>query len=216
MRSLGAEYSHRSGAQNAEYQKLNGKLQLSATINTQLNDELNKKSEQICQLHSTNTKLNADVGKLESEIRYMLDGEKRVLEQIAAERENAEKTKADYDECEGTLKTVTAERAEAKSRIGILNGEVSCRRNRKNRILLSEQIFSFSDRKIAKVIGWVTGRSPKAEKPFDWSEQNVQTNEESIECIEGESTWLYGIHMIPGTRCMEFKVNPLCFAGTQT
>lgn len=99
---------------------------MSATINTQLNDELNEKTEQICQLHSANTKLNADIGKLESEIRHMLDNENRVVEQVTAEREVAEKTKAAYGECEATLKTVTDERNAAKNKIDVLSGEVSC------------------------------------------------------------------------------------------
>lgn len=112
--------------QNVEFQKLSSKLQLSATINTQLNDELNEKTEQMCQLHSANTKLNADIGKFETEIRRMLDNESRVVEQVAAEREIAEKTKAAYDECEATLKRISNERNEAMSKIGVLSDEVRC------------------------------------------------------------------------------------------
>lgn len=125
MRSLNDNFVQRSEVQNVEFQKLSSKLQLSATINTQLNDELNEKTEQICQLHSANTKLNADIGKLETEIRHMLDNERQVVEQIIAERENAAKINAAYGECEATLKRVTDERDEAKSKIGIVSDEVS-------------------------------------------------------------------------------------------
>lgn len=115
--------------QNVEYQKLSSKLQLSATINTQLNDELNEKTEQISQLHSANAKLNADISKLETEIRHMLDNERRVVEQVAAEREIAEKMKAAHGECEATLKSVTFECHEAKCKIGVLTDEVSSSSN---------------------------------------------------------------------------------------
>lgn len=125
MRSLNDEFSQRSEIQNVEFQKLNNKLQMSATINTQLNDELNEKTEQICQLHSANTKLNADIGKLESEIRHMLDNENRVVEQVTAEREIAEKIKAAHGECEATLKNVIDERSAAENKVDILSGEVS-------------------------------------------------------------------------------------------
>lgn len=118
------EFAQRSEKRNVEIQKLSSKLQLSATINTQLNDELNEKTEQICQLHSANTKLNADIGKLESEIRRMLDNESRMVEHIAAEREAAEKSKAAHGECEATLQTVTDERDKGRNEIGTLNDEV--------------------------------------------------------------------------------------------
>lgn len=125
MRSLNEGFTLRSEVQNVEFQKLSGKLQLSATINTQLNDELNEKTEEICQLHSANTKLNTDIGKLEAEIRHMLDNERRMVEQVAGERESAAKTNTAYSECEVKLKTVTDEHSLAKSKISVLSDEVS-------------------------------------------------------------------------------------------
>lgn len=119
------EFTQRTEIRNVEFQKLDSKLQLSASINTQLNDELNEKTEQVCQLHSANAKLKADIGELESEIRRMIDNEKRGIEQIAAERKITERTKAAYAECEATIKTVTDECIETKSKVGVLSAEVS-------------------------------------------------------------------------------------------
>lgn len=42
--------------QNDEIQRLNGKVADLTTMNTQLNDELNEKAEQMCQLHSENSR----------------------------------------------------------------------------------------------------------------------------------------------------------------
>lgn len=119
------EFAQRSEIQNVEFQKLNSKLQMTATINTRMNDELNEKTEQICQLYSANTKLNADIGKLETEIRHMLDNEKQVIEQINTDREIADKTKVAYGKCEATLQTVTDEHNKVLSKFNVLNEEVS-------------------------------------------------------------------------------------------
>lgn len=42
--------------QNDEIQRLNGNVTDLTTMNTQLNDELNEKAEQMCQLHSENSR----------------------------------------------------------------------------------------------------------------------------------------------------------------
>lgn len=50
------EHSIRLEKQNEEIQRLNSKFKDSTGINNQLNDELNEKTEQICQLHSENSR----------------------------------------------------------------------------------------------------------------------------------------------------------------
>lgn len=42
--------------QTDEIQRINGKVNDLTAMNTQLNDELNEKAEQICQLHSENSR----------------------------------------------------------------------------------------------------------------------------------------------------------------
>lgn len=170
LRSLNDEFTQRSEIKNVEFQQLDSKLQLSASINTQLNDELNEKTEQICQLHSANAKLKADIGKLESEIRRMIDNENRVVEQIAAERETAERTKAAYGEWEAQIKTVTAERNEAESKIDVLGAEVGysielfwlygC-------ILNIDWVISLLERWFAKRVEGLAGTYSKAEARFE-------------------------------------------------
>lgn len=46
----------RLAKQQEEIQLLNAKLKNTTLINTQLNDELNEKTEQICQLHGENSR----------------------------------------------------------------------------------------------------------------------------------------------------------------
>lgn len=53
---MNEEYAERLDKQNDEIQRLNLKLKDSTSINGQLNDELNEKTEQICQLHSENSR----------------------------------------------------------------------------------------------------------------------------------------------------------------
>lgn len=50
------EQAERLGKQNDELQRLNAKLKDATLINKQLNDELNEKTEQICHLHSENSR----------------------------------------------------------------------------------------------------------------------------------------------------------------
>lgn len=50
------EYVERLEIQNDELQRLNLKVKDATMINKQLNDELNEKTEQICQLHSENSR----------------------------------------------------------------------------------------------------------------------------------------------------------------
>lgn len=52
------DYSIRLGKQNEEIQRSNSKLKDACVANTQLNDELNEKTEQICQLHSENSRFS--------------------------------------------------------------------------------------------------------------------------------------------------------------
>lgn len=49
-------YAECLGKQNEEIQRLNGKVNDLTSMNTQLNDELNEKADQICQLHSENSR----------------------------------------------------------------------------------------------------------------------------------------------------------------
>lgn len=50
------EYNDRLEKQNEEMQRMNAKLKDTTLINQQLNDELNEKTEQICHLHSENSR----------------------------------------------------------------------------------------------------------------------------------------------------------------
>lgn len=50
------EHIDRLEKQNDELQRLNGKIKDVTLINNQLNDELNEKTEQICHLHSENSR----------------------------------------------------------------------------------------------------------------------------------------------------------------
>lgn len=56
MKQQNEEYADRLEKQNEELQRMNSKLKDVASINTQLNDELNEKTEQICKLHSENSR----------------------------------------------------------------------------------------------------------------------------------------------------------------
>lgn len=50
------EYVERLEMQNDELQRINLKVKDATMINKQLNDELNEKTEQICHLHSENSR----------------------------------------------------------------------------------------------------------------------------------------------------------------
>lgn len=56
MKQQNEEYVVRLAKQNEEIKRLNANLKDATVINTQLNDELNEKTEQICQLHSENSR----------------------------------------------------------------------------------------------------------------------------------------------------------------
>lgn len=169
------EFTQRSEIKNVKFQKLDSKLQLSASINIQLNDELNEKTEQICQLHSANAKLKADIGKLESEIRRMIDNQKRQVEQIEAEREGAERTKAAHGECEATIKTVTDERNKANNKVDVLSAEVSYLiESNRSTCVNNDWLILFLERNIAKGVDGLTGTHSKAEARFEWNEYRAE------------------------------------------
>ena len=56
MRRLNDEQMDRLEKQADELQRLNAKLSEASLANKQLNDELNEKTEQICHLHSENSR----------------------------------------------------------------------------------------------------------------------------------------------------------------
>lgn len=177
LRSLNDEFTQRSEIKTVEFQKLDSKLQLSASINTQLNDELNEKTEQICQLHSANAKLKVDIGKLDSEIRRMIDNQKRQVEQIDAEREAAERTKAAHGECEATIKNVTDECNDANNKVNVLSAEVSYSIESKRNICVNKIIdwlILFLERNTAKGVEGLTGTHSEDEARFEWNKYRVE------------------------------------------
>lgn len=56
MKRLNDEHSVRLEKQADDLQRLNAKLNEASLVNKQLNDELNEKTEQICHLHSENSR----------------------------------------------------------------------------------------------------------------------------------------------------------------
>lgn len=56
MKRQNEDYVEKVDKQNEEIQRLGAKLKDATIANTQLNDELNEKTEQICQLHSENSR----------------------------------------------------------------------------------------------------------------------------------------------------------------
>lgn len=56
LKRLNDEHAERFGKQVDELQRLNAKLNEASLVNKQLNDELNEKTEQICHLHSENSR----------------------------------------------------------------------------------------------------------------------------------------------------------------
>lgn len=56
MKRLNDEQIDRLEKQSDELQRLNAKWNEASRVNKQLNDELNEKTEQICHLHSENSR----------------------------------------------------------------------------------------------------------------------------------------------------------------
>ncbi|XP_055302935.1 uncharacterized protein LOC129568714 isoform X2 [Sitodiplosis mosellana] len=107
LKRQNGEHVVRFAKQHDEIQRLNAKLKDATLINTQLNDELNEKTEQICQLHGENSRMSIEMTKLVSEIKNDQETASHMSLQLATERKTTDSTSKSLVKCEEQLKMFT-------------------------------------------------------------------------------------------------------------
>lgn len=134
--------------QNDEIQRLNLKLKDSTSINGQLNDELNEKTEQICQLHSENSRfeqfvlhfymevsvnsalsscvrLSIDLTKMVNEMKNGQDNESHLSMLLVNERNAVDAKNESLSQCEMLLKQCSEKNEEMNRKNATLAEDVS-------------------------------------------------------------------------------------------
>lgn len=109
-----------SEQETGELTKINVKLQHTASINTQLNDELNMKTEELCLLHSTNSKMSVENSNLQSRITELEISKSHVEEQLSLER----KGRQECESLKAKMESMSSENDELRSKNKKLASEV--------------------------------------------------------------------------------------------
>lgn len=118
LKSLIDEHSEQSKGQANDLESIRNKFQQMSAINTQLNDELNAKTEEICSLHSVCTELNVAITDFKSKINKLEMENDRLAAALRAERDTSEK-------CDDCMKK-THENERLQNRNIQQANEVSC------------------------------------------------------------------------------------------
>lgn len=124
MQSKNDEFLERLEKQNIEIMRVNSKLRESSCIQTQLNEELNEKTEQICQLHSENSKLQAELTRSASEAKNIRENEEHLMKLLSSERKNVDSKTKTLQKCEALLKMVIDKNEDYKMQNEAINFEV--------------------------------------------------------------------------------------------
>lgn len=128
-----------SDQETGELAKINMKLQHTASINTQLNDELNMKTEELCLLHSTSSKMSVDNSNLQSRITELEISKSHLEEQLNLER----KARQECESVRAKMEFMSGENDELRSKNKKLANEVetNTRRRLRTTIEMNQYIF---------------------------------------------------------------------------
>lgn len=89
-----------------------------------MNEELNEKTEEICQLHSENSRLVAELSELQSEIKIGQEHEDHLVKLLNTERKNGDGKVNALEKCEVLLKMLIDKNEDHKIQNETLNLEV--------------------------------------------------------------------------------------------
>lgn len=110
--------------QNIEMIRVKSKLRECGCIQSQLNEELDEKTEQICQMHSENSKLVAELGRYQSELNSIREREEHLVKLLDNERNNVDDKAEALEKCNALLQMLVNKNEDHKMQNETLNLEV--------------------------------------------------------------------------------------------